>query len=137
MMSGIAFALLLVSSSAQILQTAAPAPQAAVPSAGSCMSGQTAGQLTNAGTGTISVASDVATVRFLPTLDCLLLARSRFSRMTTACQEPASLWTYVAQVYSAFWCRFPSQYRQQGQQLRLQEKMLPRALLPSLPQFVR
>ena len=78
MISGIAFAVLIVSSSAQILQTAAPAPQAAVPSAGSCMSGQPAGQLTNAGTGTISVASDVATVRFLPMLDCLLFRENDY-----------------------------------------------------------
>ena len=66
--AALGFALLIASSSAQILQTAAPAPQAAVPSAGNCMSGQPAGQLTNAGTGTVSVTSDVATVPFLPTL---------------------------------------------------------------------
>ena len=49
---------------AQSLQTAAPAPFAATPLAGVCMSGQPAGQLTNAGTGTVSVTSDVATVSF-------------------------------------------------------------------------
>lgn len=49
---------------AQSLQTAAPAPFAASPLAGVCMSGQPAGQLTNAGTGTVSVTSDVATVSF-------------------------------------------------------------------------
>ena len=49
---------------AQSLQTAAPAPFAASPLAGVCMSGQPAGQLTNAGTGTVSVTSDVATVGF-------------------------------------------------------------------------
>ena len=58
----VAFATILSVCAAQSLQTAAPAPVAANPLAGACMSGQPAGQLTNAGTGTVSVTSDVATV---------------------------------------------------------------------------
>ena len=58
----VAFATVLSVCTAQSLQTAAPAPFAANPLAGACMSGQPAGQLTNAGTGTVSVTSDVATV---------------------------------------------------------------------------
>ena len=58
----VAFALCLGACTPQSLQTAAPAPFAANSLAGVCMSGQPAGQLTNAGTGTVSVTSDVATV---------------------------------------------------------------------------
>ena len=66
-----AFATILSVCTAQSLQTAAPAPVASDSLAGACMSGQPAGQLTNAGTGTVSVTSDVATVKTsFPTMLC-------------------------------------------------------------------
>lgn len=67
--AGVAVAVITLFSicTAQSLQTAAPAPFAANPLVGVCMSGQPAGQLTNAGTGTVSVTSDVATVGFRST----------------------------------------------------------------------
>ena len=75
----VAFATILSVCTAQSLQTAAPAPVAAIPPAGACMSGQPAGQLTNAGTGTVSVTSDVATVGMLfPTMYHLPSTANRF-----------------------------------------------------------
>lgn len=61
-----AFAALLTICTAQSLQTAAPPPLAGNPVAGTCMSEQPAGQLSNSGTGTVSATSDVATVRSRP-----------------------------------------------------------------------